>query len=228
MSETPPLTLVLCLEESSHSCMCKTQAPYHPMVLARAPVGSLRPHSIPDLPPRAPCHRPTYLGPGTAAGAAPERSGPRRWAARRRRPWLRREGRRETRTSSRCTRGLGAPGQGRRQAGAPYIPAGAGPNGWAQSQRATGQAVSRNATKPRTPAPVPLSHRHPRRRSTGAPSLGCKATDARDAGATDGRRGQGKGWGDGLPGPSSGFSPLFPSRPAWLEHCSLSPLSAPR
>lgn len=50
---------------------------------------------------------------------------------------------------------------------------------------------------------------------TGAPPLGSKATDARHAGATEGGRGQGKGWGDGPPGPSSGFSPSSPSAAAY-------------
>lgn len=53
--------------------------------------------------------------------------------------------------------------------------------------------------------------------STGAPPLGSKATDARHAGATEGRRGQGKGWGDGPPGPSSGFSPSSPSAGCLLD-----------
>lgn len=197
-AETLPLTLVLCLRTQarhSHLCKCKTQDPYHPLVLARARVGSLRPHSITDLRPRA-LPSPHLPGPrhSSRSSASAVRA---RTVGRAEEAAMAAAGGQEgdARTASRRARGLGEGGQGRRQAGAPYIPAGAGPAGRAPSQRAAGQAAARSATEPRAPC-TPLT-------PTAAPRLQGHGR-AR-------RRAQGKGWGDGLPGPSSGFSPAFPS-----------------
>lgn len=51
----------------------RTQDPFHPLALARAQDGYLGPHALTNPLPGA-LASPPYLGPGTAARAAPERS----------------------------------------------------------------------------------------------------------------------------------------------------------
>lgn len=231
MSETLPLTLVLCLRAQahrSHLCMCKTQDPYHPMVLAQAPVGSLRPHSIPDLPPRRPA-----IVPLTWAQAQQQ------------------EQRQSDQGQDGGPRGVGGHGCSER-AGGRRAPRAAALEDWARldrgagrralptfqpgrdlpaGHRANGPRAKRSLGAPPSPAPRPPYPRHtvtpaaaPLGRRPSAPRPRTRAMPGPPTAA--GVRGR-----DGemdYPVPAQVSLPPSPLGPAWLAHCSLSPLSPPR